>query len=78
MHNDLAPDDYSERHRLARAAAHDGYGWTDLVVRYGVSADMARTLVLEAEAKRIAAMNDDAERREQHKLTMLKFLEGQE
>jgi hypothetical protein len=76
MHNDLAPDDYSERHRLARAAAHDGYVWTDLVVRYGVSADMARTLVLEAEAKRIEETSEENQRATMHKLAMLKFLEG--
>jgi hypothetical protein len=76
MHNDLAPDDYSERHRLARLAAYDGYGWTDLVVRYGISADMARTLVLEAEAKRIDEASEESQRATMHKKAMLKFLEG--
>lgn len=54
MHNDLAPDDWNERYRLARIDAREGYGWNDLIVRYGLSETVAKMLVIEAEGKRIA------------------------
>jgi hypothetical protein len=50
--NDLAPSSYDERVRLARLAAIDGYGWADLVVRYGLKEDVARLLVWSTAARR--------------------------
>jgi hypothetical protein len=52
--NDLAPSSYDERVRLARLAAVDGYGWADLVVRYGLKEDVARLLVWSTTARRQA------------------------
>jgi hypothetical protein len=52
--NDLAPSSYDERVRLARLAAIDGYGWADLVVRYGLKEDVARLLVWSTAARKTA------------------------
>jgi hypothetical protein len=52
--NDIAPDNYDERVRLARLAAVDGLGWADLVVRYGLKEDVARLLVWSTAARRQA------------------------
>jgi len=55
--SDLAPSNYDERLRLARMAAVDGYGWADLVVRYGLQEDVARLLVWSTEDRRKQRIN---------------------
>jgi hypothetical protein len=57
--DDLSPTLYDERLRLARMDAAQGYGWADLVVRRGISEEVARLYVWSAEARRIA--REDAE-----------------
>jgi len=52
--NDLSPSPYDERLRLARLDAAQGFGWADLVVRRGVSEEVARLYVWSAEQRRIA------------------------
>lgn len=52
MSQDIAPSNYDERLRLARMAAVDGLGWTDLVVKYGLEEDVARLLVWSTEDRR--------------------------
>ena len=54
MSQDLSPSLYDERLRLARMDAAQGYGWADLVVRRGVSEDIAKMYVWSAEARRKA------------------------
>jgi hypothetical protein len=56
--SDLAPNDFAERYKLARLDARDGYGWADLVVRYGLPQDAAKNLVMEAEYQRLAKTQD--------------------
>jgi hypothetical protein len=56
---DLSPTLYDERLRLARMDAAQGYGWNDIVVRRGISEEVARLYVWSAEARRIA--REDAE-----------------
>jgi len=56
--NDLAPDDWNERFKLAKLDARDGYGWQDLVVRYNLSSTAAKMLVIEAEYARLAKVED--------------------
>ena len=58
MRNDIAPDDYSERFSMARRDAREGYGWNDLVVRYGLSSTAAKMLVMEAEFQRLSKVQD--------------------
>lgn len=57
--NDLSPTPYDERLRLARLDAANGFGWNDLVVRRGISEEVARLYVWSAEARRRA--REDAE-----------------
>jgi hypothetical protein len=59
MSTDLSPTLYDERLRLARMDAAQGYGWNDIVVRRGISEEVARLYVWSAEARRIA--REDAE-----------------
>jgi hypothetical protein len=58
MYNDLSPDDYAERFKLARRDARDGYGWNDITVRYGLSSTAAKMLVMEAEFERLSKTQD--------------------
>lgn len=58
MSSDLAPSDWDRRYRLARLDAKDGYGWADLVVRYGLTETQAKLLVMEAEYARLAKTQD--------------------
>ena len=53
MSQDLSPTPYDERLRLARMDATQAYGWNDIVVRRGVSEDVARMYVWSAEQRRI-------------------------
>lgn len=52
--SDLSPTCYDERLRLARLDASHGYGWADLVVRRGVSEEIAKLYVWSAEKRRLA------------------------
>lgn len=45
MAKDVAPSNYNERLRFARADAVRGLGWADLVVRYSLPENVARLLV---------------------------------
>jgi hypothetical protein len=57
--NDLSPTPYDERLRLARIDAAQGFGWADLVVRRGVSEEVARLYVWSAEARRKERERDE-------------------
>lgn len=50
--NDLSPTLYDERLRLARLDAAQGFGWNDIVVRRGISEEVARLYVWSAETRR--------------------------
>lgn len=52
MSQDVSPTPYDERLRLARLDAAQGFGWNDIVVRRGVSEEVARLYVWSAETRR--------------------------